>query len=99
MRVEVAKSLDPAHWPLRNSVGELGLLEDEDGQGGAYEVAAHGEAEKASQTEQRLAVGAHSALGVLEGLVLVGTDVNSNGFAPSVETHLSAWRVCCLCCL
>eukprot|EP00964_Phaeocystis_antarctica_P015770 scaffold8721_cov80-Phaeocystis_antarctica.AAC.20 len=57
---------------------EPGLLEDEDGQGGAYEVAAHGEAEQASQTEQRLAVGAHLAFGVLQGLVLVRTEVHDD---------------------
>ena len=63
------------HWPPNNTLQSTnpGLLEDEYGQGGGCEVAAHGEAEQASQSEQCLAVGAHLAFGVLEGLALIGT--------------------------
>eukprot|EP00964_Phaeocystis_antarctica_P022072 scaffold12249_cov49-Phaeocystis_antarctica.AAC.1 len=61
-----------------DSATEPGLLEDEDGQGRGCEVAAQGEAEQASQTDQRLAVGARLAFGVLEGLALVGTDVHDD---------------------
>eukprot|EP00964_Phaeocystis_antarctica_P161530 scaffold133422_cov81-Phaeocystis_antarctica.AAC.2 len=74
---------------------EPGLLEDEDDQGGGCEVAAHGEAEQASQAEQRLAVGAHLALGVLEGLVLVGTDVHTTTAParPWARRRPPRWRV------
>eukprot|EP00964_Phaeocystis_antarctica_P093903 scaffold60712_cov49-Phaeocystis_antarctica.AAC.1 len=52
-------------------------------EGRGCEVAAHGEAEQASQTEKRLAVGARLALGLLEGLVLVGTEVHDDRTRPS----------------
>eukprot|EP00964_Phaeocystis_antarctica_P022613 scaffold12567_cov55-Phaeocystis_antarctica.AAC.8 len=60
--------------------------------GGGCEVAAHGEAEQASQTEQRHAVGAHLAFGVLECLVLVGPDVHDDGTNSAVAVSVTRPR-------
>ena len=70
-----------------DSATDPGLLKNEDEQGRGYEVAAHGEAEQARQTEQRLAVRARLAFGVLEGLVLVGTDAHDDRSSSAVAVH------------
>eukprot|EP00964_Phaeocystis_antarctica_P135216 scaffold99586_cov58-Phaeocystis_antarctica.AAC.1 len=75
-------------WHHRlDSATDPGLLKNEDEQGRGYEVAAHGEAEQARQTEQRLAVRARLAFGVLEGLVLVGTDAHDDRSSSAVAVH------------
>ena len=50
--------------------------------------AARGETEQASQSKQCLAVGAHLAFGVLEGLVLIGTTRLEHAAVPQASAAL-----------